>query len=239
MKINYSSIWMLLIGVMLGFTSCMDDPEEVVPTYTYVCDIQEYANGYVLQTDWNDILFANNLPADYDDFTSGSRVIATFTDLTKVEGQEYEYTITIKGLTDVMTKDIVDISGSDQKDTLGTDILTIYSAESANKYLNITYDFMASELYLDKHQFYIVYDEDEQENDDELVLRMHHDMKDDSDTGESSLKLYRDFLSFDFRQYTVTKEKPFDIILYYMAEEEEEVKLIINVPDLEANSTAF
>jgi hypothetical protein len=237
MKVKYLTILMVFIGVMLGFTSCMDDPEEVIPEYTYICDIHEYFNGYILVTDWNDVLYASALPANYNDFTSGSRVIATFTDVEEVEGQEYGFTITINELLGVNTKEVIDVSASDQKDTLATDLVSVYSPTSANKYLNITYEYMASELYVDKHQFYIVYDADEQDKDDELVLRMHHDMKDDSDTGGSSLLQYRGFRSFDFRAFDAMKEKPYNIILYYTPTEDLEQKLIINVPDLEAQST--
>lgn len=239
MKVNYLSVWIVIIGVVLGFTSCMDDPDEVVPTYTYVCDIQEYANGYILETDWNDVLFASSLPAGYEGFESGMRAIATFTDLVEVGGELYGYTVTLNELSDVNTKEIVDITGSEQKDTLGTDLLTIYSSASANKYLNITFDYYGSEKFYMNHEFYIVYDEEAQDEDGNLIFSMHHNAKDDADTGSGSLINYRGLLSFDFRSFEVAMEKPYDIFLYYTPIEGTEQKLIINVPDLDAATTGL
>ena len=84
MKVNYLFVWMMLLTVSVGLTGCLDETEMKPPTFRYVCDIEEYGTGYLLETDWNDRLFAQNLPADYEDFESGQRVVATFTDLKEV-----------------------------------------------------------------------------------------------------------------------------------------------------------
>lgn len=158
-RLNTAFLFLALIFIP-SLQSCLDDDDKyylALATFRIAEDEHPY---FVL--DDGETMYPNN--RYFNKIEDGQRVYVHF-DILKEEVQGYDYHIEIRGIVEVLTKDVI-VMTAESADSIGNDPINITGAWFGDGYLNIEFLFMGTSAPTKRHMVNLVHNEATEEDDE-------------------------------------------------------------------------
>jgi hypothetical protein len=204
-------LFAIILGLIsLGIMSCGDNNTETPRQYVElgITGIGS-SNEPLVMTDSEKTLRLSNLPDNFD-FENDQRVLLDYVIKEEAgEAEVYDYLATVYSIQYIVLKDIM-VLDDENRDTIGTDQISLNKIWVASDLLNLDFSFFASNKML---LINIVKDPEEQSDDPtEVFLQVRHDAN-----GDQQHNRHRGIMSFNL--------EPLQI------EESDTIKLIFELKD--------
>ncbi|PWD98324.1 NigD1/NigD2 family lipoprotein [Marinilabilia rubra] len=191
----------LIIGALgLFFTGCLDDDNDTTPVQYFELGMTKVGDADQMQvvTDSELTLEFATFPENYE-FEADTRVMVKYSVNERgEEGDSYDYLVDVYSIQDVVLKEIIELN-EENRDTIGTDQLSINDVWVSGGFLNIDFSFYGTD---EVHYFNLVKDPLEQpDSPNEVNLQIRHDAR-----GDDALSRYRGLMSFYLESLQVEGE---------------------------------
>lgn len=187
-------------ALILGFSSCdWDDGYTLDKYYISWATVDGSASSFNLVLDDGTILYisANNVIIPGDTDLNGKRVVANYTLLDEVKGENdtKNYYIRLNAMEEVLSKKAV-YSSQVNDEEIGNDPINVGDVWFSGKYMNFTFFFYANDPTI-KHFINLVVDEDNPKADaDNIYVTFRHNAYDDKAINQAFGRVSFDIESF-------------------------------------------
>jgi hypothetical protein len=166
--------------IALLFTGCFDDDEKLVPEYLEFGVIEgSSSSNFLIKADSKVVLKPVEGLDQSLTLEDGARVLVKYSVVQAFVDEDYDFTIKILEMRDVLTQPILHVTSDTIRDTLSYESVTINSAWIAQDFLNVFFEYYIDiKSYNDKittNYFYVSLDpQDQFESGTPIKLNFHH-----------------------------------------------------------------
>lgn len=219
----------LLIAIPF-FVACNDDVNE--KTYVGIATVDNPDNSTTFYLNQDDSLrlkvAENNYSYSYKP-KSGQRLIARYALIDKNETPDFDYSVRLESLYEILTKGIFNITEQTQ-DSIGNDPVYIRDMWISNDHLNVEFSYYG---YNQKHFINLVYDASKDYNDGKLHLEFRHNNKNDQPSYYTN-----GLVSFRLSDIQILGQSQMDIVVHAKEFGNNDAEKIINLKYIYADRTS-
>ncbi len=230
----FTMLFVLLMSAPL-FYSCLDEDDKV-PYYAMATVKVIEGKDYYFALDNGKKMYPSDTTRIHDyKVTDGQRAIAWFDKLAEVK-TGYDYNITLRGISDVLTKNIIPLT-EETADSIGDNRISIYNREAwvAQGYLTIRFYFMGTYNPSQPHMLNLVQNETvEYEDDGYIHLEFRHNAYDDPRD-----RLMHGYVSFKLDKIAEEMKTAKGLKIRVKTIEQGEKFYILNLKDIGSTNTTL